>query len=283
MSLIWEKVKIEYEIKHPPDFVTHLNYVSCLNKISEGLSIGCNINFKKRLKHDNQLAKKLTLIELTRKNLEEEYKVISTNPDYAEICVPWVSVKAYYLLFNLLLIIKYLLSGDSTSFISSHQKMLKDLKEYIKKKTICFNNDLVNEVHKAKDIQKIRFVSGCNVKIIDIDLNQRFQQILKKLLTYKIEDFQRKNHITNFKTKKDRAERDKFIEASDINICEFFYWYRVKANYRDLEFLDKKIGSHQFKNFYDNYYGLTINFYKALKNLINELSIKRLGKEILSV
>lgn len=180
MSLNWEKVETEYEIKHPPDFMTHLNYVSCLSKISEGLSIGCNINFKKKLKHDKQLAKKLTLIELTRKNLEEEYKVILANEDYAEICVPWVSVKAYYLIFNLLLIIKYLLSGDSTSFISSHDRMLRDLKEYIKKKTICFNNVLVNGIHKAKDVGKIRFASGSNVKVTDVDLNQRFQQILKK-------------------------------------------------------------------------------------------------------
>ena len=283
MLLNWKKVETEYEIKHPPDFVTHLNYVSCFNKISEGLSINCNINFKKRLKHDNQLAKKLTLIELTRKNLEEEYKVILANPDYAEICVPWVSVKAYYLIFNLLLIIKYLLSGDSTSFISSHDRMLKDLKEYIKKKTLCFNKDLINGIHEARDIQKIRFVSGCNVKITDVDLNQRFQQVLKKLLAYKIEDFQRKHKITNFRKKKSKEERDKFIAASDINICEFFYWYRVKANYRDLEFLDKNIGANQFKDFYENYYRLTTNFYKALENLINELSRRRLEKEILPI
>lgn len=269
--------------QYPPDFMTHLNYVSCLNEISEGLSIGCNINFKKRLNRTSQIDKKLTLIGLTRKNLEEEYKVILANPDYAEICVPWVSVKAYYLLFNLLLIIKYLLSGDSTSFISSHDRMSKDLKEYIKKKTLCFNKDLINGIHEARDIQKIKFVSGYNVKITDVDLNQRFQQILKKLLTYKIEDFQRKNHITNFRKKKAREERDKFIEASDINICEFFYWYRVKANYRDLEFLDKNIGSNQFMVFYENYYSSTINFYKAFENLLNELSVKRFGKAILSV
>lgn len=274
---------INYESQYPPDFMTHLNYVSCLNKISDGLSIGYNMNFKKRLKHDNQLDKKLTLIELTRKNLEEEYKIISANPDYAEVCVPWVSVKAYYLLFNLLLIIKYLLSGDIASFISSHDRMLKDFKEYIKKKTLCFNKDLVNHVHKAKDIQKIRFASGYNVKLTDVDLEKRFQQILKKLLAYKIEDFQRKSKIVNFRKKKSKEERDSFIDASDINICEFFYLYRIKANYRDLEFLDKNIGSNQFKDFYENYYGLTMNFYKALKDLINELSIKRLGKEILFV
>lgn len=273
---------IDYKSQYPPDFITHLNYVSCLNEISKGLGINCNINFKKRVKHDNQLVKKLTLIELTRKNIEEEYKVILANPDYAEICVPWIAVKAYYLLFNLLLILKYLLNGDNTSFISSHERMLKDFKEYIKKKALCFNKDLINGVYEARDIQKIRFVSGCNVKTTDVDLNQRFQQVLKKLLAYKIEDFQRKNKIANFRKKKDKEERDKFIDSTNINICEFFYWYRVKANYRDLEFLDKNIGSNQFKDFYENYFGLTMNFYRALKKLINEVSGKRLGKEILT-
>ncbi len=64
-------------------------------------------------------------------------------------------------------------------------------------------------------------------------------------------------------------------------MCEFFYWYRIKSNYRDLEFLDKDIDDKQFRNFYKNYFELTISFYEALKKLINVLSKIRLDKEIL--
>jgi len=62
---------------------------------------------------------------------------------------------------------------------------------------------------------------------------------------------------------------------------EFFYWYRIKSNYRDLEFLDKDIDDGQFKDFYKNYFKLTISFYEALKKMINNLSKMRLSKEIL--
>jgi len=122
---------------------------------------------------------------------------------------------------------------------------------------------------------------GANLRLVNIDLNERIVQILKKLIDYKIEDFQRKEGIKNFRSKKNREKKKELLDKDTVNIFEFFYWYRIKSNYRDLEFLDKDISDRQFNDFYKNYFELTSKFYTALKYLINDLSKKRLNKEIL--
>lgn len=280
VKIDFNNIEAEYRAKHPPDFITHLNYVPCLNEISEGLSVKCKLRLKNKFEKSNYLAKKVTLIELTHKSLNEEHKTILKNPDYAEVCVPWIAVKAYYLLFNLFLIKKYLLSGRDSSFNSSHEGILKDLKRFIREKQLCFNKDLFNCVYKTSHIFNFNFESGYNIKLSDVELEDRFYQVLKKLSNYKLEEFKRKKVIKNFRKKEPEA-RDNFIKDSDINICEFFYWYRIKSNYRDLEFLDKDISSEQFSSFYENYFSLTKNFYDAFKDLINDLSQKRFRKKIL--
>lgn len=176
---------------------------------------------------------------------------------------------------------KYLLTGSDSSFNSSHGGILKDLKVFVRKKDLYFSNDFFNKIYSAADIYSFKFESGYNVKLVNVDLETRFHEVLRKLLTYKLEEFQRKEKIKNFRKKTAREARDDFLKKSDTNICEFFYWYRIKANYRDLEFLDKDISSEQFSDFYENYFNLTTNFCKALKVLIRVLAKKRLGKEIL--
>jgi hypothetical protein len=117
--------------------------------------------------------------------------------------------------------------------------------------------------------------------VLDFDLKERIVQILKKLVCYKLEELQRDEKIKNFRTKKAKEGKKKFLNENTVNIFEFFYWYRIKANYRDLEFLNKDIGSDKFKEFYKNYYELTLTYLNAFKQLINQLAMVRLGRSIL--
>lgn len=104
MKINWKKIESEYELQNPPDFITHLNYVSCLNALSQGISISCSLSIKNKIYESKLLKKKTNLIKLTLKSINGEYKAIRESPDFAELCVSWISVKAYYLIFNLLLI-----------------------------------------------------------------------------------------------------------------------------------------------------------------------------------
>jgi len=279
----WIKIKNEeYESEHPPDFMTHFNYVECLNTVSNGLNAECKLDIQNKIQNgSNTLKKKVNLIKLIKRNLDEEHKTIEQNPAFAEVCVPWIAVKSYYLMFNLLLVLDYLISTQESSFNSTHDGLLKKFKNHLEKQEIVFNKKIFNVNFKCSEIVNLKVKSGSNLKIVGINLKERVLQVLKKLILYKIEDFQRKEKIKNFRSKKAREKKKEFLEKNTINMCEFFYWYRIKSNYRDLEFLDKDIDDKQFRNFYKNYFELTISFYETLKKLINVLSKIRLDKEIL--
>ncbi|MDD5342326.1 MAG: hypothetical protein PHI73_03245 [Patescibacteria group bacterium] len=276
-----EKENEEYKKEHPPDFMTHLNYVICFNTISEGLSAECKLDFKKKIYEGKILKKKINLIKLIIKNLQLESENIKTNIGFAEVCVPWIAVKIYYLMFNLFLILEYLISGQESSFNCSHEGLIKSLKGHIERKEIIFNKKMFNSNFQCLKIMNYKAKSGANLKVIGINLGERITQLLKKLISYKLEDFQRKRKIRDYRSKKNRLEKKEFLEYSTVNLFEFFYCYRIKSNYRDLEFLDKDISDEQFSDFYTNYLKIAANYYMTFKTLINCLSKIRLGKALL--
>lgn len=272
----------EYEIFFPPpDFLTHLNYARFLNRFSKGLELDTSLSIKNKMKECSALRKKLNLIKLITGDLKGEYKSVLKYPAYAELCVCWIPIKSYYLMFNLLLVLDYLLSSDEQSFNLSHGKLHERFKDCIKTQKLFFNRKIFNVNISSFKIINRKVKSGANIKILNVNFNERLIQILKKLLNYKLEEFKRREKIKNFKTKRSKQKKLEFLKTNTINLFEFFYWYRIKANYRDLEFLNKSISSKQFSDFYCNYFELTFNFYKAFKELINNLSKARLGKTIL--
>ncbi len=278
----WIKIKDEeYGREHPPDFMTHLNYASCVNAISRGISLSCNLDLNKKINESKFLNKKINLIKLTTDSIRGEYDTILKNSDYAELCVSWISVKSYYLIFNLLLILDYLITGQESSFNSSHRKLLKGFKNYLDKNNLSFNKKLFNKNFSCNKIINVKFKAGSNIKMMNFDLKERILQILRKLVSYKLEELQRDEKIKNFRTNKAKEIKKNFLDESTVNIFEFFYWYRIKANYRDLEFLNKDITSDKFREFYKNYFELNSSYLSAFKQLLNHLSIVRLGKSIL--
>lgn len=271
-----------YKKQNPPDFITHLNYVKCLKTISDGLNLECKLDIRGKIQNENRiLKKKINLIKLIKRSLDEEYKMIELNPGFGEVCVLWIAIKSYYLIFNLLLVLDYFISASESSFNFTHYGLLKKFKDRLDNQEIVFSKQIFNINFNCFWIIKLNIRKGYNLKIFNVDLNESILQVLKKLVLYKIEDFQRKEMIKNFRSKRAREKRKAFLENNSVNICEFFYWYRIKSNYRDLDFLNKDLGDRQFKDFYKNYYELTNSFYQSLITLINILSKTRLNKGIL--
>lgn len=281
MQINWKKIQSEYELENPPDFITHLNYVSSLSALSRNLTATCNLSIKNKIQECKLLNKKINLINLTKKNIKGEYEIIRKNPEFAELCVSWISVKAYYLIFNSLLILEHLLTGTESSLKFTHKEAIRRFKEDINRKDISFNKKIFNKNFDCLDVMKVKIKPGSNIKIFGIGSTERISQILKKLVDYKLEDFRRTENVKDFRLKKNQQKKKDFLTNNSVNLWEFFYWYRIKANYRDLEFLDKDISSSKFCDFYNNYSELTWNFFGSLKNIINDLSKIRLGKSIL--
>lgn len=268
---------------YPPDFVTHLNYVTLLNQLSNQLKITYDKNIQHGIPYHKIIKSKTTIIRLTYRNLEWEHKIIKLNSEYAPVCVSWISVKTYYILYNLCLLLKFLITGNLTAFNSSHTSILSDFKNYLLRKEITFSEVKFNNVYFLKDISELKTSSGVNIKrkLSDEDKEIRYYQILKKLMKYNIEEWKRQNRINNFRSKQNNKQLNDFLCNKEICICDFFYWYRIKANYRDLEFLNKDISDKQFVDFYINYFELMNNFYIAYKTLINNLAIIRFNEPII--
>lgn len=272
---------IDLNEENHPDFITHLNYIGFLNSLSKDLSIRCNLNIEKQIANIPIIYKKVNLIKLTLRGIDGEYKIILKDPEYAVVCVSWISVKVYYLLYNLCLILKYLLTGNKTAFNSSHTGMLNDFKGYISRGELTFNVTEFNQLHPCHTILNWKSRSGSNIKFNNVDANERFLQIIKKLANYSLEEFKRVNNIRNLRSNKNKQLFNNVFATKQISICEFFYWYRIKANYRDLEYLNKNISDDKFSKFYSCYYELTSSFYKAFGALINDIAKIRLGNKIL--
>jgi len=278
---LYAKLDEEYRQSNPPDFITHYNYVNHFKTLTNGLEISLNRNAVNKIHESKVLAKKINLLKLTKRGIQHEYKAILEDSDYALVCVSWISVKAYYLIFNLLLILKYLMTGND-DFSTSHSGILEDFKGYLRRNEIKFNKEEFNQLHPLKDLLNWKAQSGSNIIRGNVNPEQRLNQLLKKLALYKLEEYQRNQKIKNFRKKQYRIKKEQYVAKTDLNLCEFFYWYRIKANYRDLEFLGKEIKSEYYRDFYCVYHDLTKYYYLALKNLINGLSVIRLGKEILN-
>jgi len=264
-----------------PVFMTHLNYVKCFKVLSENLNVEANRFDKSKNKETKKLTNKIILIRLIKKSLDEEYKECQENKDFAEVTSIWVPVKAYYLIFNMFLVLYHLISPQNNKdFNISHKGLIKRIKELIRKSELIFDKPHFNHLYTYEEVKDVKFEKGENLKK-EQNIEKLTKCLIKKLFEYKLEEFKRENKIKNLRRKKDRKEVNNYLSIEFINLVEFFYWYRIKANYRDLNFLKEDVGPNQFYSYFENYYLATINFYEALKKLINELSQKRFGKGLI--
>jgi len=282
-----EKIVIDFsriddqsEILLYPEFTTHNNYLLFLNDLSKDIMITSKMSIKNRVKDSRHLGKKIYLLQLTLEGLKAEFEVVNKNPEYALVCVSWISVKSYYVIFNLLLIVKFLFTGEEQAFFSGHKRIFDEFKGYIGRQDIVFSKDEFNQLYLCKDILEWKASVAANIRQRNFNPDERFRQILKKLTKYALDEFKRVEKIKNFRSRISKIRRSRFIANTQVNALEFFYWYRIKANYRDLEFLDKGVDEESFKNFYKNYYEFTFSFFNAFSSFIDKLSEIRLGKKL---
>ena len=213
-----------------------------------------------------------------KKNSLQEKKNIKKYPEYSIVCVSWVPVKSYYLVFNLLILLEYLITASNTYLIISHSALFNKFQNLLIEGKLVFDKDIFNKICTVKEARDWQIPRWENIKRRDVNLEIRYKQIIRKLVQYRKDEFKRIHKI-----KRLSGERKKEFEVkTNINLCEFFYWYRIKANYRDMEFVDKGVDVHEFNNFYSDYFNLSMNFYSALKRCINNLAVKRTSKQLLN-
>ena len=244
---------------------THYNYIGCLCELLRDVTLNTTVSIKKA--SIPEIDTKKNLIELTKKSLNDEYKIVRIDQDYSYASTSWLPVKSYYLIFNILLTIEYIYKIQSESFRLSHTACVKEFNRKLEVGEIIFSNDLLNQVFD-RSIFSYTIKSGANLSS-KIDLKDRYKMTMRKIAIYKSEDWKAKQGI-NLRTSSGKAQYEKYLSTLKVSIFDFPYLMRIRSNYRDFAFIDN-VTSADTANYFKRYFFFTLYFVKALEGLKEEI------------
>ncbi len=200
---------------------------------------------------------------MTLKSLKDEYAIVQQDRDYSYASTSWLPVKTYYLLFNIMLTIEYILLIQKSVFNYSHTKCIEEFTRKLEINEIEFNENLLNRVFD-KNILKHKEVSGANLSK-RISLDRRYSMAIRKIANYKFQEWKRKEKI-NLRTKTGKLKRDRYLNKFKISIFEFPYYMRIRSNYRDFAFIEG-VDKHDTARYFNSYYNFSLNLFYALNGL----------------
>jgi len=179
-------------------------------------------------------------------------------------------VKTYYLLFNQLLTIEYIIKNDKSSFNIKHIDCVNIFTEKLKNKELEFSEPLLNQIFDKSILNYSSKKSGANLSH-KTSSDVMYKLIMKKIAEYKLKDWQRTVAKTdNFRSVKDKQKKNNFLNKLNISIFDFLYCMRIRANYRDFAFIDG-ISPSETADYFNKYYEFSIQFFSLLKKIETSL------------
>lgn len=222
-------------------FRTHWNYIKCLNNLFTGLQITVNVATNTHL--DSSLTRRFErLSQITHLSIQSELNACTQEVTYASVIAPWIPVKCYYRLYYLESIFLYYLCNDQCGFgVGGHSGVRKSLLDKLESGKITLvgrSSAELSEVNTWEHANIFHTSPGSNIGG-DYYLNPDCpKSIRKKITDYVRFDWMDKNHIKNFRTRRTQLLRDSDLKPKKLVLIDYFYWMRIKANYRDVDFLD---------------------------------------------
>jgi hypothetical protein len=246
-------------------FDTHLNYAGCLRDLTNGTSLIFNRNLSKADFPD--LKTKDNLIGLTARSLRDEFGIVQIDKDYSYASTSWLPIKSYYLLFNVLLTINYVLTAQKRSFFLTHTKCIQNFTTMLKNGEISFINPLLNQVF-YKSIFNLKESPGANLSR-RIDNNRMFRMAMRKVSIYKKDEWKRSKNV-NFRTRLGKTKKEEYMRNFTISIFEFPYYMRIRSNYRDFAFIEG-VSSSDTKIYFETYFMFIMNLFTILNKFKDDL------------
>lgn len=247
-------------------FATHLNYADCVASLVKGATLTYAPSLNKR--QLPLLEKKANLIALTLRSLKEEKRIVDLDHDYSIGSTLWLPVKGYYLLFNVLLTIEYIINVQPNTFTASHTGCLRIFTKRLKDGDLQFNQPILNSVVDGS-IFSHRDESGANLSR-RIGIDRRYRIAMAKIADYKEEEWKRQRKIPDFRSKANRQLRTDFRNSFACSIFEFPYFMRVRANYRDFAFIEG-VSANETAQYFQCYYDFIMGLYQVLARLQSDL------------
>src|SRR3989338_11132682 len=223
-------------------FRTHLNYIKCLEKLfaSSTLSVSRTGIFTKR---NVEITRFRKLYKVTLKSIKKDIELAHEDSAFAVIAAPWFPVKCYYALYYLESVLTHLLDGSVQGFgKGGHAGIRKKVYSLVDMGFIVFSVAELNRVYELTQIRALPAINaGQNARSDYWQKPDCINSVAKKLMDYKLHDA-KIGRKWNLRTKKHREEQKLFVGAERLMIVDFFFWYRIKANYRDLDYIDFENG-----------------------------------------
>ena len=192
--------------------------------------------------------------------------------DYARVCSAWVAIKGYYLLFYLETVLYSLIAANPGQLKVSHDMTRKFVRDICKSSALSANFAPLTEVITHADCVSTGVTPGANLRG-QLDDQSRHKQLMKKLKEYAKEEFKRRKSIERLAGANALA-----FNRQELCLIDFFYWYRIKSNYRDLEFIAGETSSTaDLFSFYRMYNETAISVAEAYMTTINDLFRLRTG------
>lgn len=254
-------------------FKTHLNYIRCVSNQYSGLSLTTSLTPTSLLPTTNIVRFK-KLADLTAKSIEIELRASSFEHEYAQIIVGWIPVKCYYRVYYLESILIYLLNGNSIGFSrGGHKGVRKAISILINNNELTFSNVNISTQSTISMIRTHKIASGANLSPNYYLSDDCVHSVRKKICEYQEHDWKDGRNIKTYNTAASRASRDNYYATSTLNLTDFFYWMRIKVNYKDLDFLDFPSAgtSDDAFNYVKSYIDAYQSYSSALENMISHL------------
>lgn len=244
---------------------THFHYIECLCNLMNGVTIRYTGSLKKAATPDVDTKK--NLIELTKKSLNDERKIVKIDQDYSYASTSWLPIKSYYLLFSILVTIEYIFKIQKSIYRLGHVACVDEFTRKLKFGEIIFSEPLLNQVFD-QSILKFKVKSGANLSR-KTSKSEMYKMALRKISMYKLEDWKQKNNI-NLRKKSNKLKYQNYVKSLNISIFDFAYYMRIRANYRDFAFIDN-VTTNDTASYFKYYFGFTVYLLKALEGLRKDL------------
>lgn len=253
---------------NPPTFQTHLHYVKCVDGLFCNLKLEIGVRATKQL-DGSKIIKYDKLSRITFDSIETEIKQCNSVPEYSQVVAPWLPVKCYYYIYYLECILLYLLNGNTKVFgHGGHTEVRNVLKKAISEKELVFSNEDLSAIKTYKTIMEHKLISGQNLKKDFYSTDDCKKSLRLKLVLYDCIDFKIKEKI-----KRMSPSQKIIFENKNLTLFDYFYQMRIKANYRDVDFLDfeNEITAQEALIYIGHYFTATKSYGLALKSGINSL------------
>lgn len=244
---------------------THYNYIRCLCNLMKNTSIRYTGSLRKAALSD--LNEKKNLIDLTKKSLDDEYKIVQIDKDYSYASTSWLPVKSYYLIFNILLTTEYVFKIQKSIFRLGHTSCVDEYTRKLESGEIQFSEPLLNQVFNKSILNHV-VKSGANLSS-KTGSDDMYKMAIRKIAKYKIDDWKNKNQI-NLRKKNHKTKYQKYLSTFKVSIFDFPYHMRIRSNYRDFAFIDG-VTTNDTAQYFKTFFGFTVYFVNSLEGLKKDL------------